>query len=460
MSGNASNASHSRVGPRPRTPPGQIIVGVATPAAPRYLGFNASSADTTPIRHGFGALASDIMGMARHPPTVPRVEEPRPPPHDRRLDWDGGFYNFPPRGTIPRSYWVPDLGILTWKENYTAAQHAQLEGKTHVETGDGLFRPMRGFHARVDIRLGIDHWFELPPDELGQDSEEDGSDEELHPFQAHPSSSPLSAVVEDVEDNGERLHRADMFPATSQDFETLAQQYRSESPESNIYDASPRVSLDSTVYLSPPPISSPLSLSSPPPPPNSVGSTLSLSPRSPETDNLSEASIGSLHFPLPPRHTTSRRFTPIGCISTFPGDTTLCNSPPPHPEGFLALQPLQRTTTPGQTTTMPRPGFLDRPYQSPVPHPEPIPTTFSPDPSTIYPITDENLDANNSLIYHHSGVPRRDGPIIIDTRDNRPVVVRDLELPVLAYGEVVWVVVEHAERGGWFLFNTSPRMEA
>lgn len=109
---------------------------------------------------------------------------------------------------------------------------------------------------------------------------------------------------------------------------------------------------------------------------------------------------------------------------------------------------------------MPRPGFLDSPYQPFTPRPAPISAIkFSPDPSAIYPITDENLEANNSLIYHHSRDPRRGDPTIIDIRDNRPVV-RDLEVPVLAYGEVVWVVVEHAEMGGWFLFNTSRRMEA
>lgn len=431
MAGDASNASRSVVRPRPTTPPEQIIVSVATPPAPRYLGMNASSPATTPFRQDFRDVASDIMGMARHPPAVPRVEEPRPPLHDRRLDWDGGIYNFPPRGTIPRSYWVPDLGILTWKENYTAAQHAQLEGKTHDETGDGIFRPLRGFHACVDIRLGIDHWFELPPDELGQDSEEDGSDEELHPFQRHPSSSSLVAIIEE-EDND-----------------------RSQSPASDIYDGSPSVSLGSIEICPPPP-----SISSPPPPPNTADSTRSLSPCSTETWHLSEASIGSLNFPLPPPHTTSRRFIPIGCISTFPSDPTLRDSPPTPPEGFLALHPLKHTTTPGQTTTMPRPGFLDRPYQPFTLRPAPITAiAFSPDPAAIYPITDENLEANNSLIYYHSGDPRRGGPIIIDIRDNRPVV-RDLEIPVLAYGEVVWVVVEHAERGGWFLFNTSPRMEA
>lgn len=441
MSGNAPDVSRLGVGPRPTTPPEQITTRVATPAAPRYLGLNASSPNTTPVRQDFRGVASGIMGMARHPPAIPRVEEPRPPLHDWRLHWDGGMYNFPPRGTIPRSYWVPDLGILTWKENYTAAQHAQLEGKTHVETGDGIFRPLRGFHARVNVRLGIDHWFQLPPDELDEDSEDDGSDEELHPFLRHPSSSSLATIQE--EDNG-----------------------RSQSPASNIYDASPRISLDSTELnsplslSSPPSISSPLSLSSPPAPPNTGDSTRSLSPCSTETWLLSEASIGSLNFPLPPHHPTSRLFTPIGCISTFPSDPALHGSLPTPPDGFLALRPLQRTTTPGQTTTMPRPGFLERPYQPFTPRPAPIAAIkFSFDPSAIYPITDETLEANNSLIYHHSGDPRRGGATIIDIRDNRPVV-RDLEIPVLAYGAVVWVVVEHAERGGWFLFNTSPRMEA
>lgn len=447
MSGNASNDPRSGVRLRPTTPPGQITTRVATPAAPRYLGFNASSPNITPVRQDFRDVASGIMGMAHYPSAVPRAEEPPPPLHDWSLDWDGGMYNFPPRGTIPRSYWVPDLGILTWKENYTAAQHAQLEGKTHVDTGDGVFKPLRGFHASVDIRLGIDHWFELPPDELGQDSEDDGSDEELQLFQRHPSSSPLADILE--EDNA-----------------------RSQSPASNIYDASPHVFLDSTELnsplslssppsiSSPPAISSPLSLSSPPPPPNTVDGTRSLSPCSTETWPLSEASIGSLNFPLPPHHPTSRLFTPIGCISTFPSDPTLHDSLPTPPEGFLVLHPLQRTTIPGQTTTMPRPGFLDSPYQPFTPRPAPIAAiTFSPDPSAIYPITDETLEANNSLIYHHSGDPRRGGSTIIDTRNNRPVV-RDLEIPVLAYGEVVWVVVEHAEKGGWFSFNTSPRMEA
>jgi hypothetical protein len=414
-----------------------ITAGIATPAAPSRPAINTSSPDTTSIQQGFGLVASEIMGMARHLPAVPRAEEARPQLHDRSLDWDRGRFNFPPRGTIPRLYWVPDLRILTWKENYAAAQHAQLEGKKHVESVDGLFRPMRGFHARVDIRLGIDRWFELPLDELDQDSEEDGSDEKLHEFHYHLPSLPMAAILEEMNND------------------------RSESPASNIYDASPRVSLESTGLRSPPAVSSQLAFFPPPTPPNTVDDTFFLSPRSPET----QAEIGSLDLSHTLNnhlfHTTPYQLTPIGCISTFPGDPALRSSSSTPPNGFLAHHPLQRTT-PGEAITMPRPGFLDLPYQPLILRPAPIGITFSPDSSTIHPITGENLEANNSLIYHHSGVPRQGGrpnPVIVDTRDNRPIV-RDLELPVLAYGEVVWVVVEHAERGGWFLFNTSPRMEA
>ncbi|KAK1836126.1 hypothetical protein QBC39DRAFT_430275 [Podospora conica] len=403
----------------PITPAEQITAGITTPDAPRREAVE-SSPETTPLRQDFSNVASDIMGMARHPQTVPRAEEMRPLGHHTGLDSDGGRYDLPPRGRMPRSFCVPDLGIIWHKENYTAAQHARLRGERYIETGDGVFRPMRCFHARVDVRLGIDHWFRPGPVELGQDGEEEGREGGEHELEGRLSSLSMTAIAD--EDGDERLTGAD-----DQDFSSSAQQpHRSESPASDIYDASPRASVDSTRPRSPP------SISSPPTPPNAAGSTVSLSPRSPET--RPHASIDSPRTPPAQDNHPSDPFTPIGCISTFPGYT----SPPTPPAGFLALHPLQHTT-PGQTTTMPRTGFLERPYQPPVPRPEPIPSTFSPDPTTIYPITDENLEAHNSLMYHHSGVPRRDcRRTVVDTRDNSPVT-RDLEIPVLLYGEVVWV---------------------